>query len=94
MSARRPVTPTLTVIPSDLSTSTTTSPLHSTLLTVPSIFTVSPECFTSVLNFDPFAKYGGVGELVDLSDGYLVVMQHPVTTEYHQARAHANEIRM
>jgi len=43
------------------------------------------------LDFDPFAKYGGVGERMDLSSGYLVVMQHPVTTEYEQARAHANE---
>jgi UDP-hydrolysing UDP-N-acetyl-D-glucosamine 2-epimerase len=38
------------------------------------------------LNFDPFAKYGGVGPTVDLTDGYLVVMQHPVTTEYELAR--------
>jgi GDP/UDP-N,N'-diacetylbacillosamine 2-epimerase (hydrolysing) len=39
------------------------------------------------LDFDPVKKYGGVGEGVDLSDGYLVVMQHPVTTEYDLARA-------
>jgi UDP-hydrolysing UDP-N-acetyl-D-glucosamine 2-epimerase len=39
------------------------------------------------LDFDPVEKYGGVGEGVDLSDGYLVVMQHPVTTEYDLARA-------
>ena len=38
------------------------------------------------LDFDPIAKYGGVGEPVDLSGGYLVVMQHPVTTEYELAR--------
>jgi hypothetical protein len=32
--------------------------------------------------FDPFAKYGGVGpNKFDLSKGYPVVMQHPVTTE-------------
>jgi UDP-hydrolysing UDP-N-acetyl-D-glucosamine 2-epimerase len=43
------------------------------------------------LGFDPFAKYGGVGEPVDLGKGYLVVMQHPVTTEYQQARAHVEE---
>src|SRR5436190_20847065 len=43
------------------------------------------------LNFDPMAKYGGVGESVDLSDGYLVVMQHPVTTEYELARRHVFE---
>lgn len=44
-----------------------------------------------LLNFDPFAKYGGVGSMFDFKDGYLVVMQHPVTTEYDQARAQVNE---
>ena len=43
------------------------------------------------LNFDPFQKYGGVGSSVDLSKGYLVVMQHPVTTEYEMARQHVYE---
>lgn len=43
------------------------------------------------LNFDPFRKYGGVGAPVDLSNGYLVVMQHPVTTEYELAREHVLE---
>ncbi|MBA3712092.1 MAG: UDP-N-acetylglucosamine 2-epimerase (hydrolyzing) [Pyrinomonadaceae bacterium] len=38
------------------------------------------------LNFDPFEKYGGVGPVLNLSDGYLVVMQHPVTTEYELSR--------
>lgn len=38
------------------------------------------------LDFDPFVKYGGVGGSVDLSKGYIVVMQHPVTTEYDTAR--------
>jgi UDP-hydrolysing UDP-N-acetyl-D-glucosamine 2-epimerase len=38
------------------------------------------------LDFDPIEKYGGVGTQIDLSDGYLVVMQHPVTTEYALAR--------
>jgi bifunctional UDP-N-acetylglucosamine 2-epimerase / N-acetylmannosamine kinase len=38
------------------------------------------------LDFDPIERYGGVGEQLDLRDGYLVVMQHPVTTEYGQAR--------
>ena len=37
------------------------------------------------MDFDLFEKYGGVGERVDLSSGYLVVMQHPVTTEYDDA---------
>jgi UDP-hydrolysing UDP-N-acetyl-D-glucosamine 2-epimerase len=43
------------------------------------------------LDFDPFVKYGGVGPATDLSKGYLVVMQHPVTTEYEQARAQVEE---
>ena len=43
------------------------------------------------LDFDPVAKYGGVGAPLDLSRGYLVVMQHPVTTEHHQARQHVTE---
>lgn len=38
------------------------------------------------LDFDPIKKYGGVGADLDLSSGYFVVMQHPVTTEYEQAR--------
>lgn len=36
--------------------------------------------------FDVFDKYGGVGKKLDLSGGYLVVLQHPVTTEYSRAR--------
>lgn len=37
-------------------------------------------------SFDPYEKYGGVGEVADLSEGYIVVLQHPVTTEVDQAR--------
>ena len=43
------------------------------------------------LNFDPFHRYGGVGEWVDIEAGYLVVMQHPVTTEHALARQHVEE---
>jgi UDP-hydrolysing UDP-N-acetyl-D-glucosamine 2-epimerase len=43
------------------------------------------------LDFDPYEKYGGVGGKMDLSSGYLVVMQHPVTTEHALARAHVSE---
>lgn len=43
------------------------------------------------LDFDPFEKYGGVGPTTDLSNGYLVVMQHPVTTEYEEARQQVEE---
>ena len=40
----------------------------------------------SQLDFNPYEKYGGVGSLPDFSKGYLIVMQHPVTTEYEQSR--------
>ena len=43
------------------------------------------------MDFDPFQKYGGVGPKTDLSKGYLVVMQHPVTTEYEEARHQVEE---
>lgn len=40
------------------------------------------------LDFDPIQKYGGVGSLKDWEKGYVVVMQHPVTTEYEESREH------
>lgn len=40
------------------------------------------------LAFDPYEKYGGVGSKPDLSNGYIVVMQHPVTNEYQDSRKH------
>jgi UDP-hydrolysing UDP-N-acetyl-D-glucosamine 2-epimerase len=43
------------------------------------------------LTFDPFTMYGGVGPRMDITQGYLVVMQHPVTTEYELARDHITE---
>jgi UDP-hydrolysing UDP-N-acetyl-D-glucosamine 2-epimerase len=43
------------------------------------------------LDFDPYQKYGGVGSHPDLSQGYIVVMQHPVTTEYQDSRKHIEE---
>ena len=43
------------------------------------------------LNFDPYQKYGGVGTNPDLSNGYIIVMQHPVTTEYADSRKHIDE---
>ena len=36
-------------------------------------------------------KTSGVGAVVDLSSPYLVVLQHPVTTEYRQNLDHINE---
>jgi UDP-hydrolysing UDP-N-acetyl-D-glucosamine 2-epimerase len=43
---------------------------------------------SKTLSFDPYEKYGGVGAQPNLSQGYLVVMQHPVTTEYQDSRIH------
>ena len=43
------------------------------------------------LTFDPYEKYGGVGNKVDLRDGYVVVMQHPVTTEYKESKDQINK---
>ena len=39
-----------------------------------------------LLDFNPIQKYGGVGSDINWENGYLVVMQHPVTTEYKQAK--------
>ena len=57
----------------------------------PSIDLAAEVHASPVLDFDPFTKYGGVGELVDLSRGFIVVMQHPVTTEYEEARRQVDE---
>lgn len=43
------------------------------------------------LDFDPIERYGGVGSDTPWQDGYIVVMQHPVTTAYAHAREHINE---
>ena len=39
------------------------------------------------MDFDPFLLYGGVGPTLDYKNGYLVVMQHPVTTEYSSSQS-------
>lgn len=57
----------------------------------PSIDLLTNGLKNSHLGFDPIKKYDGVGESVDLSDGYIVVLQHPVTTEYELAREHVTE---
>jgi len=44
-----------------------------------------------MVEFDPMAKYGGVGAKIDWESGYIVVMQHPVTTEYQNAKKHILE---
>jgi UDP-hydrolysing UDP-N-acetyl-D-glucosamine 2-epimerase len=52
----------------------------------PSIDIAAEVAKQPALGFEPFERYGGVGERLDLTGGYLVVMQHPVTTEYDLAR--------
>lgn len=37
------------------------------------------------------ARYTGVGATVDVTKPYMVVMQHPVTTEYNESRQHTAE---
>lgn len=57
----------------------------------PSIDIAAEVAARPALDFDPFVKYGGVGPQTDLSKGYLVVMQHPVTTEYEESRQQVDE---
>jgi UDP-hydrolysing UDP-N-acetyl-D-glucosamine 2-epimerase len=57
----------------------------------PSIDIAAEVLADPTLRFDPMEKYGGVGPSLRLEDGYIVVMQHPVTTEYDEARQHALE---
>lgn len=57
----------------------------------PSIDIAAEILRSPALDFDPLDKYGGVGPTLDLSRGYVVVMQHPVTTEYELARTHVIE---
>ena len=52
----------------------------------PSIDIAAEVLKSPALGFDPIEKYGGVGGKLSSSEGYLVVMQHPVTTEYSQAK--------
>ena len=57
----------------------------------PSIDLAAQVAASPDLDFAPIARYGGVGGGItdaDLAAGYLVVMQHPVTTEYAAAREH------
>ena len=40
--------------------------------------------------FNPFEHYGGVGQQLELNNGYIVVLQHPVTTEHERALEQVN----
>jgi len=44
-----------------------------------------------LLDFDPVRTYDGVGAVFESFKDYVVVMQHPVTTEYDAARQHITE---
>jgi UDP-hydrolysing UDP-N-acetyl-D-glucosamine 2-epimerase len=57
----------------------------------PSMDLASEIATSPALNFDPFKKYTGVGDTFDISESYLVVMQHPVTTEYELSRSQVEE---
>lgn len=57
----------------------------------PSIDLAHEVLANSKMSFDPFQKYGGVGKLDNIENGYLVVMQHPVTNEYQESRLHIEE---
>ena len=57
----------------------------------PSIDLAAAVLDSPALEFDPIATYGGVGPQVDFSNGYIVALQHPVTTEYELARSQVTE---
>ncbi|RAV99925.1 UDP-N-acetylglucosamine 2-epimerase (hydrolyzing) [Pseudochryseolinea flava] len=57
----------------------------------PSIDLAVPILQSTRLDFDPFQKYKGVGEIFNIEEPYIIVMQHPVTTEYESSRKHIEE---
>ena len=57
----------------------------------PSIDLAKEIAYEEKLNFDPLEKYGGVGKTINWKEGYIIVMQHPVTTEYERSREHIME---
>jgi UDP-hydrolysing UDP-N-acetyl-D-glucosamine 2-epimerase len=67
------------------------NPEHVFVTGCPSIDIAAEVVANPALDFDPYEKYGGVGEKVDTTQDYVVVIQHPVTTEYELARTHIVE---
>lgn len=57
----------------------------------PSIDLAADVLKSPAFDFDPMIKYGGVGAGIDVNEDYLIVMQHPVTTEYSASRKHIEE---
>jgi UDP-hydrolysing UDP-N-acetyl-D-glucosamine 2-epimerase len=48
-----------------------------------------------VMNTDYlYSKYGGTGEIVDIDKDFIIVMQHPVTTEFEDAYSQMKETLM
>lgn len=66
-------------------------PEHVFITGCPSIDIANEAILDPGEEMNPFERYGGVGATVDLSNGYLVVMQHPVTTEYESGRKQITE---
>ncbi|MGB1110317.1 MAG: UDP-N-acetylglucosamine 2-epimerase [Gammaproteobacteria bacterium] len=52
----------------------------------PSIDIAAEIARSPALDFDPMEKYGGVGHLDKMPERYIVVMQHPVTTQFGAGR--------
>lgn len=57
----------------------------------PSIDVAKAAIRNPALEDNLFLRYGGVGSEFELDKGYIVVMQHPVTTEYGASFAHIQE---
>lgn len=57
----------------------------------PSIDVAADVQASPAMDFDPFERYGGVGTQFDLDQPYLVVMQHPNTTEQADALTQMTE---
>ena len=58
----------------------------------PSIDLAAAAKSRGALDFDPFERFGGVGAPMNLENGYLVVLHHPVTTEYANSRRDVEEV--
>ena len=57
----------------------------------PSIDLALPILQSKSLDFNPYDKYGGVGMKPQYKKGYLVVLQHPVTTQLDENRKHIEQ---
>ena len=52
---------------------------------------IAKSIYKEKLDIDPYSIYGGVGNRPDLSKGFIVGMQHPVTNEYSLSRQHITQ---